>query len=1025
MEETQLAHRCPRCGRSLSADAPEGLCPACLLEAAAGATIGATSENPTVLSPLPPTPADSASRPGLVPGQRFGGYAIARMIGRGGMGEVYEAEHLESGRRVALKILRERLRSRDDRARFLREGQLAASISHPHTVYIFGSDEIDGVPVISMELLTGGTLRDLVATEGPLPYPRAVAAVLDIVGGLDAAQAAGILHRDIKPSNCFRDADGSVKIGDFGLSISTLARDVQEAAGPQGFQGTPQFAPPEQLRGQPLDVRADIYAVGATLYYLLTGAPPFEAADLKALVARVTSEEPRSPRAGRTDMPAGLAAVVLRCLAKNPAARYGSYAELAAALRPFAFADLEPARIGLRLLAGVVDVLAIGLSANLLGASQLTVDVQTAAGVVNAQFSPLTAFLALAYYLLFEGLSGATPGKRLFGLRVMALEGPAPFRRVFVRTIIFTGYPLAASIPLAFAGLARSTDFLSAHPALAIAMSATAVLVTPLLFSTARRRNGYGAVHDLVSGTRVVVRQPHAKREAGPAIAEPLWTPLPAGTPIRCGPYDVLGELGGDTAGRTLLGFDPALRRQVWIRALPSGTPAVSAARRDLARPTRLRWLAGRRAPGEHWDAYEAPAGAPFAEVAPQVDGWPPVRTWLVDLASELAASRQEPDSVFLHESRVWIRADGRAVLLDFAAPRTRAVGSAGRARSAEDGGAPAAPVELLARVGQVALRLRPTAEAGAGVSSFRAVPLAAARLIASWAARPALSIDEARLALAAVVRTPDRVAPGRRALPILLAAMPALLLTAGAFAVLPFFRTAMTAERFEAYRLLAIVNEGRLEPGGPTELQRAAAIYLAGHHGDVLTDTRFWSSSVARGNLRELRGVAEQLARDLPVVDAARLADAERMLGPMLEASARDYETSIAPQLPGAAALLVLAMVGLGLGVPLVASLVSAAVTPGGIVMRMLGLAVVTVDGEEVRRPRSVARALIAWSPVLMGAAWCARIPLADMVAAPRTPTVAGLVVLTVMAGGAIWSILEPARGPIGRATRTWVIPR
>ena len=160
----------------------------------------------------------------------WGGYRIGRLLGRGGMGEVYEAEHVESGRRVALKVLRGRLQDADERARFLREGQLAASISHPHTVYIFGSEEIAGMPVISMELLPGGTLKDRVAAEGPLPPAEAVAAVLDIIGGLDAAQAAGILHRDIKPSNCFVDSDGSVKVGDFGLSISTLARDVQRAA---------------------------------------------------------------------------------------------------------------------------------------------------------------------------------------------------------------------------------------------------------------------------------------------------------------------------------------------------------------------------------------------------------------------------------------------------------------------------------------------------------------------------------------------------------------------------------------------------------------------------------------------------------------------------------------------------------------------------------------------------------------------------------------------------------------------------
>ena len=148
-----------------------------------------------------------------------------------------------------------------------------------------------------------------------------------------------------------------MKVGDFGLSISTLARDVRHnvATDSDGFQGTPQFAPPEQLRGDPLDVRADIYAVGATLYYLLTGQPPFDARDLAELFARVTTEPPKSPRLLRPEIPPGLAAVVLRCLAKTPAERPASYAALADALRPFSSLDDSPARPGLRLVAGVVD----------------------------------------------------------------------------------------------------------------------------------------------------------------------------------------------------------------------------------------------------------------------------------------------------------------------------------------------------------------------------------------------------------------------------------------------------------------------------------------------------------------------------------------------------------------------------------------------------------------------------------------------------------------------------------------------
>ncbi len=259
---------------------------------------------------------------------------------------------------------------------------------------------------------------------------------MDIIGGLDAAQAAGVLHRDIKPSNCFIDDDGAVKVGDFGLSISTLARDVHHDLETGAFQGTPQFAPPEQLRGEPLDIRADIYAVGATLYYLLTGQPPFDAKDLRELVSRVTSEPPRSPRDLRRGIPAGLAAVVLQCLAKVPGERPRSYADLAAALRPFLPAADLPAKPGLRFLAGFADsvilsvpVLAVVCSHN---------------GVSGVAANPMGIWPALGigffYGFVLESLWGATLGEMLFRLRVRSEDGTrAPWWRILIRTGIGTG----------------------------------------------------------------------------------------------------------------------------------------------------------------------------------------------------------------------------------------------------------------------------------------------------------------------------------------------------------------------------------------------------------------------------------------------------------------------------------------------------------------------------------------------------------------------------------------------------------
>ena len=216
MEKPSHLTRCPCCGAYVPADASDGLCPACLIAIAEAPTIGEPGEARTEV------PATTGSRDMVqestrpTPGQVFGPYHIERLIGHGGMGEVYEAEHVEQGRRVALKVLHQRLSGREDHARFVREGQLAASINHPHTVYVFGSEEIDGIPTIAMELLPGGTLKDRVKERGPLPPAAAVDAILQMIAGLDAMHAVGVLHRDVKPSNCFVDADGTVKVGDFG-----------------------------------------------------------------------------------------------------------------------------------------------------------------------------------------------------------------------------------------------------------------------------------------------------------------------------------------------------------------------------------------------------------------------------------------------------------------------------------------------------------------------------------------------------------------------------------------------------------------------------------------------------------------------------------------------------------------------------------------------------------------------------------------------------------------------------------------
>jgi len=258
---------------------------------------------------------------------------VVRLLGRGGMGEVYEAEHLDTHRCVALKVLNHTLATVTDRARFLREGQLAASVNHPNSVYVFATEEIDGTLVIVMELASGGTLKDVVHARGPMPPAAAVDAILQVIDGLEAAAAIGVLHRDVKPSNCFVDSDGTVKIGDFGLSIPAQAQDATQLTLTGTVLGTPAFAPPEQLRGESLDVRSDLYATGATLYYLLTGQPPFAGDGVVQVVANVLGRDADSPKRLRPDLPDALAQVVQRCLAKDPEERYQTIKEVAIELK--------------------------------------------------------------------------------------------------------------------------------------------------------------------------------------------------------------------------------------------------------------------------------------------------------------------------------------------------------------------------------------------------------------------------------------------------------------------------------------------------------------------------------------------------------------------------------------------------------------------------------------------------------------------------------------------------------------------
>jgi serine/threonine-protein kinase len=275
-----------------------------------------------------------------------GKYRIERVLGQGGMGLVAAAWHAELGTAVALKVLLPDAAADDDAVeRFAREARAASQLRSEHVVRVFDVGRLeDGTPYLVMERLDGEDLDELIMRQGPVDPELAVDYLLQACEGVAEAHAAGLVHRDLKPGNLFltRRVDGRpmVKVVDFGLAKhQRRAANASMAASitaPLTAVGSPQYMSPEQTRAQDLDARSDIWSLGICLYELLTNASPFSAETVMDVCARVLTDAPKPPAALDARIPAGLSAVVLRCLQKEPSARYADVAALAAALEPFA-----------------------------------------------------------------------------------------------------------------------------------------------------------------------------------------------------------------------------------------------------------------------------------------------------------------------------------------------------------------------------------------------------------------------------------------------------------------------------------------------------------------------------------------------------------------------------------------------------------------------------------------------------------------------------------------------------------------
>jgi serine/threonine-protein kinase len=273
----------------------------------------------------------------LVPGRQLAGYVIEEQIGAGGMAVVFRARDGVLGRLAALKVLSPALAADQEfRIRFLRESRAVASVEEPHIIPVYGAGEVDGVLYIATKFVSGGDLAGVLERAGGGLEPgRAAAFIEQVASALDAAHAAGLVHRDVKPGNILVDVvpgrGEHAYLSDFGLSKGAMAASGLTATGT--FLGTPDYCPPEQIRGLPVDGRADQYSLACMAFALLTGNLPFRRQETMAtLFAHMNDPVPPLSRY-RGDLPPGTDAVLARGLAKEPQDRYARCGEFAAALR--------------------------------------------------------------------------------------------------------------------------------------------------------------------------------------------------------------------------------------------------------------------------------------------------------------------------------------------------------------------------------------------------------------------------------------------------------------------------------------------------------------------------------------------------------------------------------------------------------------------------------------------------------------------------------------------------------------------
>ena len=419
--ETMVCSSCGRQHRPLEAEDPN-----------ASETVflhrGATAEKALPAESKSPRPggssgSSSVKRPSLA-GQTIDHFEVLEEIGHGGMGTVYRALDRSLERYVALKVIQseEVLKNRDLVEAFTHEARAQARVNHPGVATIYYIGRFEDMTYFAMEIVPGVNLESKLV-DGALPFGEVVEIGIQVVQALREAQDRGVIHRDIKPGNIIYSSSRRVKATDFGLS-KTEGGGLQ-ITGSQHITGTPSYVAPEQARGETTDFRTDIYSLGATLYHLAYGKPPFEGGNFMAVISKHMSEPLSFPKSPHKQIPPGFPLLLERMMAKDPKARFPTYDELEKALLDLRPESLIVAAFGRRAVAAMLDCAAVLII--IMGFSVPYSIVQgIVTGTVNQPSEAamnLVASIVVGLLLGHQALRGITPGKRFARLRIARVDG--------------------------------------------------------------------------------------------------------------------------------------------------------------------------------------------------------------------------------------------------------------------------------------------------------------------------------------------------------------------------------------------------------------------------------------------------------------------------------------------------------------------------------------------------------------------------------------------------------------------------